>query len=210
METHQLVQGSEEWRLARVGSVGASRVADIIAKTKTGYSTSRANYEAELVCERLTGVATEHYTNAAMVWGTEKEPEARAAYEFMRNVDVEVVGLVKHPRIPKTHASPDGLINDDGLLEIKCPQQAAHLETLLSNKVPTKYVTQMMWQLAVTERKFCDYVSFNPTFPPHLQLFVQRVHRDEAIISELEKEVLAFLADVDRKVALLHPMEKAA
>jgi putative phage-type endonuclease len=203
-------QGSIEWKQARLGRVTASRVADVIAKTKTGVSASRANYEAQIICERLTGVVVEGYTNAAMLHGIETEPQARAAYEFMRNVDVVLAEFVEHPRVPMSGASPDGFVGDDGLIEIKSPQQAAHLETLLTNKVPAKYVTQIMWQLAVTERKFCDYVSFNPTFPPHLQLFVQRVHRDEAMISELEREVLAFLADVDRKVSQLQPRAEAA
>ena len=203
-------QGTTEWKAQRVGKVTASRVADVIAKTKTGPSASRVNYEAQIVCERLTGVATEGYTNAAMQHGIDTEPQARSAYEFMRNVDVVLASFVDHPRVPMSGASPDGFVGDDGLIEIKCPQQAAHLETLLTRKVPAKYVTQMMWQMAVTERQWCDYVSFNPTFPPHLQLFVQRVHRDEAMISELEKEVLAFLADVDRKVTQLHPRAEAA
>jgi putative phage-type endonuclease len=213
METHQLVQGSHEWRLARVGSVGASRISDIIAKTKTGYSTSRANYAAELVCERLTGVAAEHYQNAAMAWGTEKEPEARAAYEFMRNVDVQVVGLVKHPHITGTHASPDGLVGDDGLIEIKAPISATHIDTLLSGKIPDKYVVQMLWQMSATGRLWCDYVSFDPRCPAHLQLFIKRLHRDEKRIGELEREVESFLAEVDdtiAKLAALAPKAEAA
>jgi putative phage-type endonuclease len=203
-------QGTPEWKAQRIGKVTASRVADVIAKTKTGVSASRVNYEAQIICERLTGVAVEGYTNAAMQHGIDTEPQARSAYEFMRNVDVVLAEFVDHPRVPMSGASPDGFVNDDGLIEIKCPQQAAHLETLLSRKVPAKYVTQMMWQMAATERKWCDFVSYNPTFPPHLQLFVQRVHRDEDVISELEKEVLAFLADVDRKVAQLQPRAEAA
>jgi putative phage-type endonuclease len=203
-------QGSIEWKQARLGRVTASRVADVIAKTKTGVSASRANYEAQIICERLTGVVVEGYTNAAMQHGIDTEPQARAAYEFMRNVDVVLASFVDHPRVPMSGASPDGFVDDDGLIEIKAPQPAAHLETLLSQAVPTKYVTQMMWQMGVTGRKWCDYVSFSPAFPAHLQLFVKRVPRDEKVIAELEKEVLAFLAEVDRKVALLQPMEKAA
>lgn len=203
-------QGTDAWKAQRLGKVTASRVADVIAKTKSGVSASRVNYEAQIICERLTGAATEGYTNAAMQHGIDTEPQARSGYEFMRNVDVMLASFVDHPRVPMSGASPDGFVGDDGLLEIKCPQQAAHLETLLTNKVPAKYVTQMMWQMAATERNWCDYVSFNPTFPPHLQLFVQRVHRDESVISELEKEVLAFLADVERKVAQLQPRAEAA
>lgn len=203
-------QGTDAWKAQRLGKVTASRVADVIAKTKTGVSASRVNYEAQIICERLTGVAVEGYTNAAMQHGIDTEPQARSAYEFMRNVDVVLASFVDHPRVPMSGASPDGFVGDDGLIEIKCPQQAAHLETLLTRKVPAKYVTQMMWQMAATERNWCDYVSFNPTFPPHLQLFVQRVHRDEELIFELEKEVLAFLADVDRKVTQLQPRAEAA
>lgn len=203
-------QGTAEWHKERVGKATASRIADIIAKTKTGYSTSRANYEAQLVCERLTGQPTIGYTNAAMQHGIDTEPQARAAYEFMHNVNVVKAGFVDHPAIPMAGASPDGYVGDSGLLEIKAPQPAAHLETLLSKSVPGKYVTQMMWQMAVTGRKFCDYVSFSPAFPAHLQLFTKRVHRDEAMIAELEKEVRAFLAEVASKVAQLEQVAEAA
>lgn len=203
-------QGSPEWFAARCGRVTASRVADVIAKTKSGYSTSRANYEAQLICERLTGVVAPSFTNAAMQHGIDTEPQARAAYEFMKNVDVGIAEFVIHPAIPMAGASPDGYVGDDGLLEIKCPQQAAHLDTLLTGKVPGKYVTQMMWQLASTGRKFCDFVSFNPSFPAHLQLFVQRVPRDLSVIAELEKEVTTFIAEIDQKVAQLQPKALAA
>lgn len=210
METHQLVQGSDEWLAARLGSVGASRVADIIAKTKTGYSTSRANYAAELVCERLTGSAAERFTNAAMAWGTEKEPEARAAYEFMRNVDVQVVGLVKHPIIPNSHASPDGYVGDTGLIEIKCPISATHIETLLSGKIADKYIVQMQWQMACTGAAWCDFVSYDPRLPAHLQMFIKRVPADSARIGELESEVKGFLAEVDDTIAKLGKLERLA
>lgn len=168
--SQELVQGSPEWIAARVGSVGASRISDIIAKTKTGYSTSRANYAAELVAERLTGAPAERFTNAAMAWGTEKEPDARAAYEFIHDVTVELVGIVKHPKIAGAHASPDGYVGDTGLTEIKCPLTATHIDTLLRGQVPDKYEVQMLWQMACTGRAWCDYVSFDPRLPPHLQL----------------------------------------
>ena len=170
-------QGTPEWIAQRLGKVTASRVADVIAKTKTGYSTSRANYAAELVCERLTGTQAEHYMNAAMQWGTEKEPEAKAAYEFMLNVDIAPAGFVEHPKIPMSGASPDGYVGDVGLIECKCPNTATHIETLLSGKVPDKYVVQMLWQLCCTGRQWCDYVSFDPRLPAHLQLFIKRIHR---------------------------------
>jgi putative phage-type endonuclease len=201
-------QGTDAWKAQRLGKVTASRVADVAAKTKTGYSTSRANYAAELVCERLTGAAAEHYTNAAMAWGTEKEPEARAAYELMRDVDVVAAGFVDHPKIHLTGASPDGYVGDTGLIEIKCPISATHIETLLSGKIPDKYVVQMLWQMACTGRQWCDYVSYDPRLPAHLQLFIKRVHRDEKRIGELEQEVESFLAEVDETITKLSKLER--
>lgn len=207
----ELVQGTDEWKLARCGSLGASRMADAVARTKTGYGASRANLMAELLVERLTGVPTEGYTNAAMQWGTEKEPEARAAYEFKADVDVAEIGIVKHPTIPGTHASPDGLVGDDGMVEIKCPNTATHVETLLGDEIAGKYVTQMMWQMACTGRKWCDFVSFDPRLPESMALFVKRVHRDDKRIAELETEARAFLAELDGKVAeLLRRYERVA
>lgn len=203
-------QGTDAWKAQRLGKVTASRVADVAAKTKTGYSTSRANYAAELVCERLTGAAAEHYTNAAMAWGTEKEPEARAAYEFMRNVDVVAASFVDHPKIPMTGASPDGYVGEDGLIEIKAPLTATHIETLLSGKIPDKYVVQMLWQMACTGRQWCDYVSFDPRLPAHLQLFVKRLHRNGPRIEELEGEVKGFLAEVEDTIAKLGKLERLA
>lgn len=207
----ELVQGTEAWKLARCGSLGASRMADAVARTKTGYGASRANLMAELLVERLTGVPTEGYTNAAMQWGTEKEPEARAAYEFKADVDVAEIGIVKHPTIPGTHASPDGLVGDDGMVEIKCPNTATHVETLLGDEIAGKYVTQMQWQMACTGRKWCDFVSFDPRLPESMALFVKRVHRDDKRIAELETEASAFLAELDGKVAdLLRRYERVA
>lgn len=203
-------QGTPEWKAQRLGKVTASRVSDVIAKTKTGYSTSRTNYAAELVCERLTGAAAEHYTNAAMAWGTEKEPEARAAYEFMRNVDVAPAGFVDHPDIEESGASPDGYVGEDGLIEIKCPISATHIETLLSGKIPDKYVVQMLWQMACTGRQWCDYVSFDPRLPAHLQLFVKRLHRNGPRIEELETEVKGFLVEVADTLDKLGKLERLA
>lgn len=193
-------QGSPEWFAQRLGKVTASRVADVIAKTKTGYSTSRENYMAQLICERLTSVVVESYTNAAMAHGTETEPLARAAYEALKNVLVDEVSFINHPTIANSGASPDGMIGDDGLLEIKCPNTATHLETLRTKKVPTKYNIQMQWQMASTGRKWCDFVSFDNRLPEHLQLFVARVKRDETYIAELEQEVSKFIRELDATV----------
>lgn len=198
-----ILQGSPEWLALRVGKVTASRVADVIAKTKTGVSASRAKYAGELIAERLTGVPAERYTNGAMAWGTEQEPNARRAYEFYRDTDVTEIAFVTHPTIADSGASPDGLVDVDGLLEIKCPETHTHIETLLNKAVPGKYVTQMMWQMACTGRKWTDFVSYDPRLPESMQFFCQRVMRDDEVIADLEKEVVAFLNEVRGKVSEL-------
>lgn len=199
----EIVQGSPDWFALRCGRVTASRVSDVIAKTKTGWGASRANYMAQLVAERLTGVVQESYTNAAMQWGTDMEPEARNAYSFYADADVVAVGFIDHPKISMTGASPDGLVGDDGLVEIKCPNTATHIETLLDGAVPAKYVTQMQWQMACAGRKWCDFASFDPRMPEEMRLFVQRVPRDDRQIAEIEHAIVAFLAEVDAKVSEL-------
>lgn len=196
----EIVQGTPEWFAARCGLVTASRVADVVARTKSGWAASRANYEAQLIAERLTGVVAEVFTNEAMRWGTDTEPFARAAYEFYRNADVTEVGFVAHPRITESGASPDGLVGGDGLVEIKCPNTATHIDTLLGATVPAKYLTQMQWQMACTGRTWCDFVSFDPRMPETMRLFVARVPRDADRIAELEAEVEAFLIELRQKV----------
>lgn len=196
-------QGTQEWKEARLGCVTASRVADVIARTKTGYGASRTNYAAQLIAERLTGVVTESFVNAAMQWGTETEDSARAAYEFQTGIVVEQVGFILHPTISMTGASPDGLAGDDGLVECKCPNTATHIETLISGKIAEKYMTQMYWQMACTSRKWCDFVSFDPRMPEHMRLFVQRIQRDDERIAELEREIVGFLAEIDERVKIL-------
>jgi len=196
-------QRTPEWFSARLGKVTASRLADVVAKTKSGYSTSRANYMAELICERLTGVRGDFYQNAAMLWGTETEPQARAAYEMASGGLVEEVGFVPHSSIFDGGASPDGLVGVDGMVEIKCPITATHIDTLLSQSVPTRYNIQMQWQMACTGRKWCDFVSFDPRMPEGMQIFIKRVERDDALTSELEKEVASFLSELDTKIVQL-------
>jgi putative phage-type endonuclease len=193
-------QGTEEWFTIRIGKVTASRVADVIAKTKTGYSASRDNYMAQLVCERLTGQKGESFSNAAMQHGTDTEPLARAAYEAYADVLVDEVGFVPHPTIEMAGASPDGLVGSEGLLEIKSPQTNTHIETLLSQSVPGKYNTQMQFQMACTGRQWCDFVSFDNRLPTELQLFVKRVPRDEVFIRLIEAEIVQFLAELDDKI----------
>lgn len=199
-------QRSEEWFAARLGKVTASRVADVIAKTKTGYSASRENYMAQLVVERLTNTQAESFTNAAMQWGTDQEPFARAAYEVQQNVLVDETGLVDHPTIEMAGASPDGLVGEDGLVEIKCPNTATHIDTLLTQTVPAKYITQMQFQMACTGRQWCDFVSFDPRMPQKAQIFIKRVPRDDAFIKEIESEIKKFLAEVSAKVDQLNKL----
>ena len=200
----EIEQRTEEWFAARLGKVTASRVADLVGKTKTGYSATRDNYMAQLVVERLTQTKAESYTNAAMQWGTDQEPFARAAYEAAQGVMVEEVGFVPHPTIEMAGASPDGLVGDDGLVEIKCPNTAAMIEALLTKKVPSKYFTQMQFQMACTGTKFCDYAVFDPRMPAKAQLFVTRVERDDAYIAEIEAEIVKFLAEVESQVQQLN------
>lgn len=200
----ELQQGTPEWLQARAGKVTASRIADLMAKVKTGESASRRNLRAQIVAEILTGQPQEMgFISKEMAWGTEQEPYARAAYEMKNGTLVDQVGLVVHPSNPRAAASPDGLVDDDGLVEIKCPNTATHLDYILAGTVPAGYQLQMLWQMACTSRQWCDFVSFDPRMPEHLQLFVVRFPRDEARILEIEHEVDAFLAEVDAILAKL-------
>ncbi len=199
----EVVQGSPEWFAQRVGKVTASRIGDVMAKTKSGPSASRANYIAELVAERLTGQAAEGFTSAAMQWGTDTEPQAREAYRFHRQAQVVECGIVDHPTIAMSAASPDGLVGDDGLVEIKCPNSATHIKTILTNKIDRKYILQMQWQMACTGRQWCDFVSFDPRLGLDFQYWRIRVERDGTLISEIETEVSAALVEVDETVTEL-------
>lgn len=202
-ELAALEQGSDAWRQARVGSLGASQVQDALARIKSGWGASRANIRALLVAERLTGLPGESYTNAAMQWGVEHETDAREAYAFYGECAVTTIGLARHPTIKGTHASPDGLIADDGLLEVKCPNTATHIETILGGSVPAKYATQCQWQIACTGRSWCDFVSFDPRMPERMRLFVRRLERNDDVVRSLEKDVREFLAEVDEQVTAL-------
>lgn len=199
-----ITQGSDEWKALRVGKVTASRIADLTATTKTGPAASRANYMAEIVAEILTGQPAESgFTNAAMAWGTTTEPEARAAYSFFRDTDVAEISFVVHPTIARSGCSPDGLIDEGGLLELKCPNTATHIATLLGGSVPGKYIKQMQWQMACTGRQWCDFASYDPRLPDAMRLFVARVDRDNGMIAELEVSVNAFIAEAEETVAKL-------
>ena len=203
-------QRTEEWFQQRLGKVTASRISDVIAKTKTGVSTSRQNYLVQLVSERLTGKKGDSFVNQAMLDGIERESAARELYMRTRGVSVTEVGFFDHPIIKNSGASPDGAVNAEedgkcaGLIEIKCPIETTHTNTLMSKTVPSKYIPQIQWQLACTNARWVDFVSYNPNFPEELQLFVARVDRDDSyIIGELEAEVIKFLDEVEQTIIKL-------
>jgi putative phage-type endonuclease len=202
-------QRTEEWFQQRLGKVTASRISDVIAKTKTGVSTSRQNYLVQLVSERITGKKGDSFVNQAMLDGIERESAARELYERTRGVSVTEVGFFDHPIIKNSGASPDGAVNAEeegkyaGLIEIKCPIETTHTNTLMSKSVPSKYIPQMQWQLACTGARWVDFVSYNPNFPEELQLFVARVDRDDTYIGELEAEVIKFLDEVEQTIIKL-------
>ena len=196
-------QGTPEWHELRRGKVTASRVADILAKTKTGASASRQNYLIELALQRTTKTIQPSYTNDAMAWGTATEPQARVAYEVKTNNFVDQVPFIDHPTIKGFGCSPDGLVDKDGLLEIKCPNSATHWEYFKYNRPPQKYVIQMQAQMAVTGAKWCDFVSFDPRMPERSQLLIVNVPRDPEFILYMETEIKLFLDEVEAEVKLM-------
>lgn len=196
-------QRSPEWFAERLGLATASNFRKILAKIKTGEAADRRNYRAQLVIERLTGKPSESYSNSAMQWGNEQEPFARIAYMAQTGNVVYEVGFLKHA-VLLAGASPDGLIGSNGLIEIKCPVSATHIETLKGHEMPAEHMPQVQGQLWVTGREWCDFVSYDPRMPEKLQLFIQRVPRQEKYIEELEKEVEAFLNEVAAEVEVLN------
>lgn len=197
-------QGSDAWFAQRIGLVTASRLNDVMATLKSGgEAATRKNYRAQIIAERLTGTKADSFTNTAMQWGTDNEPIARANYEVLRGVDVDQVGFVTHPSLAMTGASPDGLIGDDGLIEIKCPNTATHIDYLLAGVVPSEYKNQMLWQMECTGRKWCDFVSFDPRMPDELQLFIVKFDRDDDKLNELRNGVIKFLDEASETVEKL-------
>jgi putative phage-type endonuclease len=196
-------QGTPEWLELRRGKVTASRVADILAKTKSGASASRQNYLIELALQRTTKTIEPSYTNAAMEWGTATEPQARVAYEVKTNNFVDQVPFIDHPTIQGFGCSPDGLVGKDGLLEIKCPNSATHWEYFKAKEPPKKYFIQMQAQMAVTGAKWCDFVSFDSRMPERSQLLIVNVPRDPEFILYMEAEIKQFLSEVEAEVKLM-------
>lgn len=206
-----MLQRSPEWFAARCGKVTASRLYDVMTRTKSGYAASRQNYMAELICQRLTGKPEEGFTNAAMMRGTELEPVAREMYALNEfDAVISEVGLIDHPTIAGFAASPDGLINDDGLIEIKCPNTWTHLQTLKTGVPKRQYLLQMHAQMMCTGRKWCDFVSFDDRLPPELAYFKTRINFDEVLAEEIEQEVVKFLTELETEIQNITHQESAA
>lgn len=204
---NEIEQGTDAWHAIRCGKVTASRVADIMRTTKSGISATRQRYLGELVAERLTGQPTQSFKSADMEWGTVTEEQARESYAFLSMAgDLHGVAFVDHPRIAMSGASPDRLVGESGLLEVKCPATHTHIATLLGTPITPDYITQMQWQMACTGRTWCDFVSFDPRMPEDMRLFVSRVQRDDKLIATLEAEVTSFLAEVSDTVRRLEVM----
>ncbi|EAM5123246.1 YqaJ viral recombinase family protein [Salmonella enterica] len=204
-------QRSPEWFAARCGKVTASRLYDVMARTKSGYAASRQNYMAELICQRLTGKPEEGFTNAAMMRGTELEPVAREMYALNEfDAVISEVGLIDHPTIAGFAASPDGIVNDDGLIEIKCPNTWTHLQTLKTGVPKYQYLLQMHAQMMCTGRKWCDFVSFDDRLPPELAYFKTRINFDEVLAEEIEQEVVKFLTELETEIQNITHQESAA
>ena len=193
-------QRTDEWFEARLGKVTASRIYDVLSKTKSGYSATRKNYMAQLLCERLTGNREEGFKTAAMQRGNDIEPKARARYMLETGELVEETGFINHPTINMSGASPDGLVGEDGLIEIKCPNTATHLEFLRTKTPKPEYLLQMLWQMACTGRKWCDFVSYDDRVPEHLSFQMVRINRDDERIKEIEEEVQKFLHELDEQI----------
>lgn len=209
-DTEIIEQGTDAWYEARLGKATASRFKDVLAKLGTGKeSAHRKNYRAQLVVERLTGRRAERFTSAAMAWGTETEDLARLSYTLATTNLVEEVGFIQHATLA-AGASPDGLIGLDGCIEIKCRLTANHIDTLKAGHMPPEHMAQVQGQLWLTGRKWCDFVSFDPTLPENAQLFIERIERDEEYIANLEAEVTAFLTEVDQDVEFLRNYGRAA
>jgi putative phage-type endonuclease len=193
-------QRSSDWFSARWGVITASRYGDVINQTKSGYAASRKNYMSELVIQRLTPPPTEDdgYKNAAMTFGIDNEPVAKLAYELEtgNTVDEAFFELLN----PDIGASPDGYVGEVGLIEIKCPNTATHIETIKTNEVPKYYIPQIQGQMMVTGRDWCDFVSYDPRLPENAQLFIKRVKRDEAYIKDLLKELNKFITELEKEV----------
>lgn len=199
-------QGTPEWKQARCGIVTASRAAHVNGMKDNGDETSkRRDYRAEIISEILTGQPYPQSAERArqVLWGKEQEPFARAAYELLRGELVDTCGFVLHAEIDRFGASPDGLVGEDGLIQIKCPATATQIEYWQAGTVPLEHMPQMLAEMSCTGRDWCDFVSFDPRLPEHLQLFVRRFARNDGLIAKLERNVVAFNQQIDEILAAL-------
>lgn len=201
-------QRTDEWFQARLGKVTASKISDVLAKIRSGEAAVRRNYKMQLATERLTGQKTDSYINQAMQDGIDREDTAREIFEIVRDIKVDQVGFIDHPTIKMAGASPDGLLPDNGVLEIKCPVETTHTTNLLERKLPSRYVSQVQWQMACTGADYANFVSYNPNFEPKLQLIYLDVERDNEYIEMLEEEVSTFLTEVDDIINILRELNK--
>ena len=201
----ELIQGSEEWFAARLGKITASRLNDLMKKTKYGESQYITRLRMELAIERITGKQANIVTmNKAMHDGVEREPDARKLFEATTGKDVALCGSFNHPYLPNTAASPDGLLRDENaILEIKCPTAITHANNLLSDKMPKNYVYQVQWQIACTESDYGYFCSYHPDFPSPQKLKWMKVDKDEKIIGELVNRVRDFDIEVHDLVVKL-------
>ena len=205
MKVLRMKQGSIDWFLARLGFCTGSHAADIMGFRKDGKERAeRANYRAAVVAELLTGKpAFDGYLSPEMEWGNEQEAYARAAYEIDSTSDVDLVGFVIHETIPRMGGSPDALVGDSGLLEIKCPKTTTHLRWLLDGVVPEEHIPQMDFYMACTGRQWCDFVSYDPRIHEALRMFTKRLPRDEKRIADLEAAVVQFTLEVNDTIERL-------
>ena len=199
LNSTEVIQGSEEWFAVRRGKITASRLGDIMRKTKWGESNYKSKVRLELAIERLTGKsASSVVMNKAMYDGVEREPDARLLFEAMTGKEVALCGSFDHPEVVNTSASPDGLIRgENAVLEIKCPTHVTHAKNLLSDTMPKNYEYQVQWQIACTESDYAYFCSYHPDFPPELRLKYVRVEKDDKLIAEIENEVREFDAEVE-------------
>lgn len=191
MRVSNLEQGSPEWLQSRLGKPTASNFGKLI--TPTGKpSTSAEGYINELIAQRITGELPEFYTNEAMARGNELEPSAKALYEFTTGFDVVEVGLCLHDEF-ECGASPDGLVGDEGAIEIKCPLPHTHVSYLRAGDVPGKYIPQIQGCLWITGREWLDFMSYHPA----MEDLIVRVYRDEAYIKKLADAVIRAVAQIE-------------
>jgi putative phage-type endonuclease len=204
MDASKLIQGGDDWKAARIGSVGGSRVAGVFSRPRAGSTVSKVREAllADLLAERLTGNPSvrEFGDTSAIEWGKQTEPFARAAYTARTGLRIELAGLIRHPTVPYSHSSPDGLVGDDGMVEIKCPNTKTHLETVRLGRVPSSYRQQMLWGIACTGRKWCDFVSFDPRAEEQ-QLYFSRVKPTPMEIQQMEAGVFAFVLELEGRLA---------